>query len=168
MRTNKAYTLVGMLILMATAEAQADHHCANLPGMLLRIDTYHIELNDKRPICVIVGGEFNIRINDPSNLVESGKVKVRQKDLSSPPKITIEGANYDPDLLKVAVDGDPEGEEYFDFWIEVEGVGKLDPRIRVIPSSEFDSLLRTYVQDALDSYGLPIEYQEKVLLPNSD
>ena len=169
MKTIIAYKLVGALFLMTAAGAQADHHCANLPGMLLRIDTYHIDLNDKRPICVTVPGEFKIKIIAPNGMIEADQVTVAHKDPANPPPVTIVGSNEDSaDELVVKVEGDPGNEEFFEFWIKIENVGKLDPRIRVIPSAELDALLRTYFEDGLDAYGLPIEYSEKVLLLNSD
>ncbi|NNF49608.1 MAG: hypothetical protein HKN65_07110, partial [Woeseiaceae bacterium] len=50
------------------------------------------------------------------------------------------------------------------FWIDVKGVGKLDPRIRVVPSNQLMELRDAAIADTLDSFGLTVDEYEKLQL----
>ena len=141
-----ALAATALIAYSGTASAQAD--CSNLPGMKLTIKQYSIDLNDRRPVCVYtenLPSKFIIQIVNPQNgghTVEAGHVTVRQKVEPDDHQVDIKGDNASLSnklVLLVTVDKGPkwvpiENEpEEFEFWIKVEGVGTLDPRIRVIP-----------------------------------
>ena len=59
--------IVATALVAYSANVSAQDNCANLPGMKLTITKYSIDLNDKRPVCVRVGGEFKIQIVNPQD-----------------------------------------------------------------------------------------------------
>lgn len=148
----------GVIIWLFAGTANAGHHCANLPAMKLTIDVYHLDLNDKTPICVMVPGEFKIKIHNPAGFVNEGDVTVRQKDDSEDPPVLIYGTNVAPaNKITVKVEGNADYGDEIDFWIKVEGVGILDPRIRIVDPSEMNALLYNAVDETMDTYGLGID-----------
>ncbi len=113
--------------------------CPPLGRLNLIVGKYVLNFAEKRPICVTLPGpfKFNINIVDASGHkvdLEAGDATVRQKD---PCDLTISGDNS-VDVKKIAVtvsgEPDPEGDGIYDFWINVVGVGKLDPKVRVVGS----------------------------------
>ena len=173
-------TAVTILLMFAATAANAVPDCPPTAGenaMKLRIDEYHLELDNKKPICILVDssgtGTISIKIHNPpsaSHNVEAGDVTVEQK-ADSP--YMIEGDNSDdPDLLELTLSefgsgagsdtecGDSSTDICAKFWINVEGVGKLDPRARVI---DIDTRIR-YIEDifqgALDDYELDLTLGE--------
>ena len=152
-----------------TACAHANHHCANLPGLKLTVKEYHLDLNDNRPICVTVPGEFKITIHNPPGSgvsVGSGEASVGQKDDSDEPDVVIFGDNTSPtNKISVYLQGDAKVDDEFEFWINVEGVGMLDPKVRVIDSDAL--MIQQYhaVDDAMDAFGLQFEDVNKLQPP---
>jgi hypothetical protein len=168
MRNSLALAAVAMLACSATVTA--DPSCANLPGMLLTIKQYSIDLNDNRPVCITVPGEFKITIVNPpggGHSVTGGDVTVRQKADAEDAAVLIEGDNQSPvNKLTVKVEGVPgksisEGDE-FEFWIDINNVGKLDPRIRVVPGDQLMQHQVNAVDATLDSWGVTYEEFEKI------
>ena len=135
--------IVATALVAYSANVSAQDNCANLPGMKLTITKYSIDLNDKRPVCVRVGGEFKIQIVNPQDgghEVSGGDVTVEQKIDKDETVMLISGDNKSP-VNKVTVnvklaegktDNDYEKGDEFEFWIRIKGVGTLDPRIRII------------------------------------
>ena len=161
MNTVSRLVAASAVTLLYTASAYANHHCANLPGLMLTVKQYHLDLNDNRPICVTVPGEFKITIHNPPGSgvsVGSGDASVGQKDDSDEPDVEIFGDNTSPsNKISVYLEGDAEVGDEFEFWIVVKGVGSLDPKVKVIDS---DALMRQQyhaVDDALDAFGLGFE-----------
>jgi hypothetical protein len=120
----------------------------------LWIDKYRLELKEQQPICVTMPGEFEIRIHQPGNssvAIDIGDVTVHEKAEGGP---TIRGVN-DPTVNKVVVSvgGDPN--EYdpgddFDFYIEVKGVGILDPRVRIVDTDTLAARKYRAIEELLD------------------
>jgi len=143
--------------------------CPPLNNLKLTVDEYHLSLNDKRPICVTLPGTFKITIHQPGNAtvaIGAGDVTVRAKESTG---LTIDGSNDAPiNKVTVNVDGDADADDIFAFWIEVEGVGTLDPRVRVIPSSQLLSLKSEAFYDTLDTLDLTLEDANKLIPPHAE
>jgi hypothetical protein len=169
MNTVLRLVVASAVTLLYATSAYADHHCANLPGLKLTVKKYHLELNDKRPICVTVPGEFKITIHNPPGSgvsVGSEDVSVRQKDDSDEPDVKIFGDNKSPtNKVAVSVEGAAGDGDEFEFWIIVKGVGKLDPKVKVIDSDALMNQQYRAVGDAMDAFGLTFEDAFKIRLP---
>lgn len=143
--------------------------CPPLNNLKLTIDEYHLSLNDKRPICVTLPGTFKITIHQPGNstvTVGAGDVTVKAKESTGP---TIDGNNNAPiNKLTVNVGGEADPDDVFAFWIEVKGVGTLDPKVRVIPSSQMLNLKSEAFYDTLDTLDLTLEDANKLIPPRAE
>jgi hypothetical protein len=109
--------------------------CSPSTTLTLVVSQYHLDLIDKAPVCLRRKSPvFTIRVVVAGNVEEIGDVTVGQKQPASPRPVTIEG-NYDSTngTLLVFVQGDLEVDDVFKYFIRVEGVGLIDPRIRIIP-----------------------------------
>ncbi len=151
--------IVTTLGCMSTASAQ---DCADVAALRLIVDKYHLRLNDKRPICITVPGKFKIKIKQPAGAsvtVNAGDVTVTEKTGSA---LDIEGDNAAvANKVRVEVDGPALVEEEFDFWIKVEGVGELDPRVRVIDNDSLNQVKKKLIDDLFDTLvTTPEEYME--------
>jgi hypothetical protein len=162
--------IVATSLLACSATVTADPSCANLPGLKLTVKKYSIDLNDNRPVCITVPGEFKITINNPpggDHTVNGGDVTVRQKVEAEDATVLINGANESP-VNKLTVEVKlVEGKSFdeydeFEFWIDVEGVGILDPRIKVVPGDELLMQQINAVEATLDSWGETYEDFEKI------
>ena len=142
MRMKIFLALAATALIAYSGNASAD--CASLPGFKLTIKQYHIDLNDRRPVCVEVPGAFVIQIVNPmdgGHTVQDNDVTVQQKVDPDEARVTIAGNSVlvnNKLMLVVTVEEGPQGPppaegEEFEFWIKIKGVGMLDPRIRVIP-----------------------------------
>ena len=157
--------LGGMLSLGCSSTVVADHHnCANLPGMKLTIKEYHIDLNDNRPVCVTVPGTFKITIHNPNGsgvTVNLGDVTVGQKDDSAnpaDPDVEINGDNLlEVDKLTVVLEGEADPGDDLEFWISIAGVGKLDPKVRIIESAQQERMQYDAVDETMDAWGLEFD-----------
>ena len=168
--------VVASFVACSTTTVSATSPCP-LPALMeLEVGKYHLLLKAKDPICITVPGEFNIKIDNPSYsgvTVGAGDVTVRQKDDPATAKVLISGDNTSPvNWLNVKVEpatGEtvyPDDE--FDFWIDVKGVGILDPRIRVVPAGELNSLQWTAVKEVLDTWGLTFDDVGELMPPDDD
>jgi hypothetical protein len=159
----------GALSLLIGTNAHANHHCANLPGLKLTVKEYHLDLNDNRPICVTIPGEFSITIHNPPGSgvsVGSGDVTAGQKDVSGEPDVEISGDNSSPsNKLTIKIEGDAEDGDEFEFWIEVDGVGYLDPKVKVIDSDMQMRLQFNAVDEAMGAWNLGFEDALKLRPP---
>jgi len=170
-RSIAALTLAGAFTLAFPAAAVADHHCARLPDLKLTVKKNHLDLNDNRPICTTVPGTFKVKINNPPGSgveVGAGDVTARGKidDWSPPPSATMEGDNSaDKEYLVVEVKGSAAVGDEFGYWIEVEGVGTLDPTVRAIDTEERGDLTYRWAVESLDLLGVDPELAEEILRP---
>jgi len=159
--------LVGAALALSIATAQAQNQCAEMVQLKLTVDKYHLDLNDKRPICVLLGGTFTIKIhNPPSSDIEVGvgHVHVEHKVDNNEPRVLIWGSNddeEDPARLSVNVTLAPDKnvavDEEFEFWIKVDGVGILDPRIKVVDNELMNNLQWQAVEETMKSWGLTVD-----------
>lgn len=137
------------------------------PGGMMRVGEYHLELMDKRPICVTLledpvsgdfKGYFTINIHAPQ--FEVGEVTVEEKgdgngECESDGTVTIVGNNEeDPDKIEVTVTGEAQEDEVCKFWIHVAGVGTLDPKVRVVGSNIMQTLQLEWLSDSIRDLGL--------------
>lgn len=124
------------LVLVALAASLPLAAQANCPAdPILRVDTQTLDMQEKKPVCVPSPGEFRIRIKpaagfelDPEAVSVEEKEDNEHKGEIRNVDIVKDGPFYD---LTVRVDaGFPPGSEP-GYEIEIEGVGELDPRVRV-------------------------------------
>ena len=164
-----AMSFAGSIALACPAAALAD--CPNVLNMRLSVDKYRLVLNDKRPICVTVPGEFRIRIHTPPGsdvIVGKGDVTARGKhdEEQIPPSATMKGDNnVNSKFLVVKVNGMAEIDQEFDLWIHVAGVGTLDPTVRVIGNQQRAVLTYEFAQEALGQLGVAPELITEMLRP---
>jgi hypothetical protein len=160
---------IGTLLALAIAgfgSANAQGACAMMADIKLTVQKYHLDLNDRQPICVTVPGEFTIKIHNPLGsgvTVGSGDVVAEAKPGTS---ITIDGDNASPiNKLKIQVDGTADPDDEFEFWIRVEGVGELDPTVRVVDNQFFNALKSEALYDLLDTLNLTLEQAQELRPP---
>ena len=160
--------LVSAALALSIATAHAQPDCAEMVQLKLTVDKYHLELNDKRPICMTVPGMFKIKIKNVPNssvTVGDGDVTVVQKDDPAEASVLINGingANGSPvnkvDVeIKLAPDKNVSYGDEFEFLIHVEGVGTLDPRIKVVDNEGLRSLQWAEIEDTLDTLTLDVD-----------
>lgn len=161
MKAPPVIAVAAAMVLLCPASAIAHHNCANLPGMKLTVKELHIDLNDNRPVCIAIPGEFNITIHNPPGSgvsVGSGDVTAQQKDDSPDPDVTIDGDNVSPtNMLTVEVAGDAVPGGIYEFWIFVEGVGALDPKVEIVDQDEMKILQYKAVEATMNFWGLGFE-----------
>ena len=105
MRMRNFVVLGAAALLAYSGTVLAQQDCASHPGLKLTIKKYHIDLNDKRPVCVMVGGEFKIQIVNPqdgSDEVKGGEVTLKQK-LSKDDSVMIISGKNNTTVNKVTV-----------------------------------------------------------------
>ena len=161
--------LLGIVTLGCAASTSAQAPlCPPLNNLKLNVDEYHLSLNDKRPICITSPGTFKITIQQPGNstvAIGPGDVTVMAKEGSG---LTIEGNNNAPvNKVTVNVSGNSNPGDIFAFWIHVDGVGTLDPKVRVIPSNQMLSLKSEAFYNALDTLDLTLEDANKLVPPQA-
>ena len=163
MNTKATSILVPTAVILLLSSVSAHADCANLPGMRLTAKQNHLSLNDNAPICVTLKEDgtidfmFKITIANPVQ-VSADEVRVRQKDTSSDPQVTITGANVSPsNKVTVHVQGTGELGDEFGFLIEVDGVGLLDPTVRVVDSGTQRMLQAYSLQEVGETWLLSPE-----------
>jgi hypothetical protein len=159
---------VAAIFLLSAVDAHAN--CANLPGMRLTAKENHLSLNDNAPICVTRNDDgtidftFRITIANPVE-VNSGEVTVRQKDTSPNPQVEIEGDNVSPtNRVTVRVQGEAELQDEFSYLIEVEGIGLLDPKVRVVDSNTQGMLQAYSLREVAEAWLLSPEAVSRLAL----
>ena len=153
------------IIAMQSACAQPPD-CPPAGDLKLTVGQYQLNLNEKKPICVTVPGTFKIIIHNPPSsgvTVGAGDATVKAKSSSG---LTIEGDNAAPvNKITVEVDGSADPGDVFEFLIKVEGIGVLDPKVRVVDNNMMMSLQSAAFYDALDTLGLTLEDANKLRPP---
>ena len=153
MKKNSYVGLPAALVLGLTVSASsiADHHNAECnTGDLARltIGKHHIALDKSKKFCVTVGGTIDMRVklnpDLPTNIKDEINTRLTASEkVGSAVDIDESGNSYDGStkIFRIKVDsGASEGEEG-EFLIDVDGVGSLDPRVKIIPSQGFDEIL---------------------------
>lgn len=165
-RTSTAIA-ISILGLSLAAGAQANHHCANAASMKFKAQENHISLDETKPLCVSVDennqvdATFVIQIVGNPNF-DPGIISVMEKNPES--GVTIRREGTDPNILEIHVQGTPPaGEEWFDYWIEADKVGKLDPKVRVVGSPELQSHQADVLKETLDANGISVEEATSLL-----
>lgn len=174
-------TAVSLVLLFGSTAVFANDHLPDCPktsgnnALKLTIDEYHLSLNNKKPICIPMGGSVNVRIHQPGNstvVIEQGDVTAAQKD-GAP--FIISGINADDEYLTLTATPFPNGggdetscddgtdDECAKFWIKVKGVGELDPKVRVVDGGVETSLKQKILQEVLEDLDLTIEEAVHVL-----
>lgn len=157
------YKHVARFVVLAVALGMAPAALANFEcppvagffGLKLTVKDYHLSLgsnkskNIKLPICIALDKSIKVRIQNPGSSdfqVKAGDVTVKEKPGSH---VLISGSNsankkylvitikepsagFDPDLLGDCNDGT---EDCAGFDIVVAGLGKLDPKVRVVDNN---------------------------------
>ena len=158
----KNIQLITVAIITACACASSNAEAPVCPpkGMsMLTLSDYHLVFNEKKPICVTVPGSFLIKIHNPPNSdfsVGKGDVTIEAKSSDG---LTIIGTNDDEvDKITVTVDGNLEmGKEVYDFLIRVDGLGILDPKVRVVDNDTMMSLKFEGFSESLDALDISPE-----------
>lgn len=166
MKTKIISTLLVLAVSVTAAPTYADDHCAKKAKLELEVDKYLLKLTEKKkPICVTAPGSFKIKIvqpSDPSVNVPAGAARVHEKEGSA---LEIRGDNANVvNKIKVTVTGTADVGDEFDFLIEVDGVGILDPRIKIIDN---DSLLQNNFNETADFFDT-IEFDAETYLRMQD
>lgn len=126
-------TRLTLAVLLTSLPFVANARCPADP--ILRVDTQTLDMPENKPICVPSPGEFQIRIKPASGFdFDPDAVSIEEKEDNQYDghirnvDIVENGPFYD---VTVRVDpGFPPGSEP-GYEIEIEGVGELDPRVRV-------------------------------------
>lgn len=153
------------LIVAHAANSEAPD-CPPAADLKLHVGQYELKLNNKKPICIKLGGTFKITILNPPGsgaTVNSGDVTAVEKTGVS---VSIEGNNISTtNKLAITVDGTADVDDIFDFWITVRGVGTLDPKIRVVDNDVMMNVQSAALYNTLDTLGLSLEEANKLRPP---
>ena len=160
-KTNFLATGTGLALLLSAAGAQADDHCADVPNIRLTAAQNHLWLNsNNKPVCVspdadgMIDHTFVIKIMNPVE-VSAGDVTVIHKGDDEDPAVTITGDNSQPaNKVTIRIEGEADVDDIFDYLIDVDGIGVLDPRVRVVDSDTETSLQIAALEDFLDAWDL--------------
>jgi hypothetical protein len=154
------------LVALQSACAAPPPDCPNGGELKLTVGLYELSLNEKKPICVTVPGEFKIKIHNPQSSgvsVGAGDATVGGKSTGG---ITINGSNDAPvNKITVVLNGTADLGDEFEFWINVEGVGKLDPKVKVVDNDLMMALKSEWYYGALNTLGLSIEEANELRPP---
>ena len=154
-----AITAVSALLLGCTGLASTAVACPPLTAMLITAKENHLSLNDNAPVCVPLNEDGTVDYTFQLKVVPQANppvaVSVEQKGSAT---VTIEGNNADdPAKVSVHVHGPAALGDEFSYIIYAEGIGMLDPKVRVIPSDQNMTHQAGVLQDYLETYGLTTE-----------
>lgn len=169
MTKNLATAVFSALLLLAMQSACAQTpECPPPNELRLTVGQYQLSLDEKKPICVTVPGTFKIKIFNPPNSgveIGSGDVTVEAKSSAG---LSIEGSNDAPvNKITVEVGGSAEKGDEFGFLITVEGIGVLDPKVRVVDNDMMFMLKSEAFYDALDTLDLTLDEANKLIPPDA-
>ncbi|MDH5501849.1 MAG: hypothetical protein OEY72_12195 [Gammaproteobacteria bacterium] len=144
------FVCLGIFGIAASASAAGE--CPNRPVLL--IDNHTLALSEEEPVCVKRNGVFRIKlVAGEGYTLDTSKVTVSQKEGG----IKIEKENViGNDVMKVRVGAFPI-DSVPEYTITVEGVGILDPRVRINSNYPDFSLTNELIDEyLLDEYGLSL------------
>jgi hypothetical protein len=127
--------IFAVALSMLATPGHAQENCAPSTTLTLLVSNYQLNLIDKAPVCIKPSEpKFLIRVVVAGNVEGMDEVKVNWKKSQEPGATKIKGI-YDSagKMLFVFIEGELNVDEVFEYLIEVEGVGILDPKIRIIP-----------------------------------
>ena len=157
MRLNsKAILIVAAIAALGTsANSLANHHLTGCNGSALPklwIGKHHISLSQTKMICIRQGDRIRIKVKFINGLPDAIKNDIANH-LGADEKANsnidiIEGQHvYDAtnEVYEIKVDPNVNVGDEGAFWIKVDGVGTLDPRVKIIPNlayslNQFDVL----------------------------
>jgi len=126
-------------------------------NVVLHLQQYMIHLAPAEPRCVAVGGTFEVRLPQGNSVTPAvGDVTVHEKSAGG---VQIRGSN-DPDanVVVVSVDGTAAAGTEVAYLVEIRGVGKLDPVVRVVGGGELRSARwNAYVDMLSADLGMTLE-----------
>lgn len=158
--------MAGSLTLACSAPVIADDDCEPPQNMKLWIGEYHLELDEKKFICAPVPSEFIITVKGKSNYtVSPGQVTVAKKADSGGPQVTVEGNNDDDEEeLVIRLTGVATKDTIVSFLIDVEDVGVLDPKIKIIDNNIWLHNTSKAMSEAAKGMGTYISPEELIPL----
>lgn len=149
--------LAGSLSLACSSTVVANNldDCADVPKMKLTLGEYHIDLNDKKAVCVPVNTTFTIQVKKQGQyVIQKGWVTVEKKKDSKGPSATVTGNNSaDASELKVTIGGTVSEGTTVSFLIKIKDLGELDPKIKIIDNATFLELQARGVRRVMEAYG---------------
>ncbi|MDH4048451.1 MAG: hypothetical protein OEW68_10260 [Gammaproteobacteria bacterium] len=145
-----AVICAGIFAMSASANAQ---QCPAMPK--LKIDFHTLDFTEPKPVCVRRNGFFGIKLKALGDYqLDYSKVSVEQK--SGIEQITKDDL-VGNDVMLVKVGNFTAGGPDPGYKIHVDGVGTLDPRVRIIPSYIAFAPNHVAAEDyMLEDYGLSI------------
>lgn len=133
-------------ILGVTASAVADDECLTRPPVLT-IGIHTLALSENRPVCVKPEGNFRIKLKAlPGYTLDANKIKIKAKRgftriedviVDSENWLHVEVGKFAPDTVHA-------------YWIKVDDVGVLDPRVRI----NTNAFAYTAAMESMESYTL--------------
>jgi hypothetical protein len=168
MNLKRGIVLPVMALFMLLGNAYASNHeeCADLDSMELKVKKSHLVLKDKsdedRPACIVPGGSFAIQVKTSGGAdVEAGDVTANAPGGSS---LNISGSNSDDaDWLVINVTGTGNPNDEVKYEIHVEGVGMLDPRVRVIDVEERRRIQLGVLEETIANWDIGVEVLEEAI-----
>ena len=140
--------------------------CPGPNQLLLHVAKYELGLNEKKPICVTTPGNFKIKIVGPRNQgvsIQAGDAVVEGKKCDG---LEIAGDNSaDKNKITVEVVGNAAINYECEFWIKVDGIGMLDPKVRVVDNETIMNLQYVSLHDFLDTLDISLEEANKLRPP---
>lgn len=164
----KILTLLAVIFLGACAAEQpatmkAD--CVNPVAVQLVVHKKKLTMSNNAPICVVVPGNFKVKINNtPGSNISVGPGDATAGGKAASPK--MEGSNtVDEETLFVEITGSANIGDELHYWVHVNGLPQLDPTVRVIGNQQRTNLTYSFAVEALDLLGVDPRLAEEMLQP---
>ncbi len=140
--------------------------CPAPDRLILHVAKYELGFNEKKPVCVTTSDNFKIKIVGPGSRpagIAAGDVVVEGKKCDG---LTITGNNSaNKNKITVEVDGNAAINYECEFLIRVEGVGILDPKVRVVDNETIMNLQYVTLHDFLDTLDISLDDANKLRPP---
>jgi hypothetical protein len=127
--------------------------------MTLKIQKYELDYrlknNSKNKKCVTIGSTYQLEIKligaDPVD-ISVGAIRVHEKSGT----LSIRGENVEanPESMSIEIDGTASGDGSHQFYITVDGVGTIDPIVKVVDSNLYRLALREALQAFSEDFDL--------------
>ena len=168
MRLKRDTVLAGVMSFMLWNCANAADHddCADLDSLELKVRPGQLVLKDKSdedfPACMVPGSTFSIEVK-ASGGADVGVGDVTANEVGGSP-LAISGNNEgDKDWLVINVTSNATPGTIVKYEIHVEGIGMLDPRVRVVDVEEQERIQLGVLEETIRNWGIEAAVLEEAL-----
>jgi len=166
LKNGTVLAVVATFALWGGAHADDHNDCADLNSLELKVKDNHLALKDKTdedfPACIALGGKFTIKVKATGG-VTIEKDDVTANEVAGAP-LTISGDNaVDEKLLVIHVTGDSAPSGLIKYEIHVDGIGMLDPRVRVVDVEELQRIQLGVLKETIENWDIGTDVLEEAI-----